>query len=349
MGTTVRPPESRSYLGEMQSALKGQSGIQGELLGLERQYTPQWQQLQQENLLGGMNMMTGLYGQAIPQSDALSQQMLASQGKLYGDVGAMSRNAYQQTLDPTTAGLYSSLAGQAASGLASGRNLSDQEMRMAQGSARAAMASRGMQMGNQAIAAEVLNSYNLSNAREDRARQFAGQVYGIGQGNATQAMSMYGQPLMNQLGAVNPTALIGQSAQFNQGLGAKLFQPESQYNAELISANQQNIMSARMATAQGKAALWSGAMNMVGQGASGTNFAGCWVAREVYGNNNPKWLMFREWLDNDAPKWFNQLYNQEGERFAEFISNKPMLKTFIRSMMNIVVDKQIKQVTANAS
>ena len=178
--------------------------------------------------------MTDLYGQAIPQSEALSQKLLSSQANLYGDVGAAARNAYQQTLDPTTAGLYNTMAQQAASGLASGRNLSDQEQRMAQGSARAAIASRGMQTGNQAIAAEVLNSYNLANAREDRARQYAGTVYGIGQGNATQAMSMYGQPLMNQLNQVGPSGLIGQAGNYNAGLGAKLFQPESQYNSQLI-------------------------------------------------------------------------------------------------------------------
>lgn len=264
MGSKVKAPPPRSYLGEMQDTLNAQAGIQSQLLALERQYTPQWQQLQKQNLLGGMNMMTDLYGQALPQSEALSQQILSSQGKLYGNVGAMSRNAYQQTLDPTTAGLYSSLASQAASGLASGRNLSDQEQRMAQGSARAAMAARGMQFGNQAVAAEVLNSYNLANAREDRARQFAGQVYGIGQSNAQQAMGMYGQPLMSQLGAVSPTGLIGQSGQFNQGLGAKLFQPESQYNANLITANRQEEMQAQIANQQATAGMISAGIGAIG-------------------------------------------------------------------------------------
>jgi len=264
MGSKIKVPAPRSYMGEMQDALNAQAGIQPQLLALEAQYTPQWQQLQKQNLLGGMNMMTDLYGQAIPQSEALSNQILASQGRLYGDVGAMSRSAYEQTLDPTTAGLYSSLASQAASGLASGRNLSDQEQRMAQGSARAAMAARGMQFGNQAIAAEVLNSYNLANAREDRARQFASNVYGIGQQNAQQAMSMYGQPLMSQLSAVSPTGLIGQSSQFNQGLGAKLFQPESQYNAQLITANREEAMQAQIANQQAKAGMISAGLGAIG-------------------------------------------------------------------------------------
>lgn len=269
MGSKVKAPAPRSYLGEMQSAIDAQAGIQPQLLQLEAQYTPQWQKLQQQNLLGGMNMMNGLYENAIPQSEALSQKMLASQGRLYGDVGATARNAYQQTLDPTTAGLYNTMAQQAASGLASGRNLSDQEQRMAQGSARAAMAARGMQMGNQAIAAEVLNSYNLANAREDRARAFAGQVYGVGQNNAAQAMSMYGQPLMNQLSQVGPSGLIGQAGNYNAGLGAKLFQPESQYNSQLITANRQEQMQAQIANAQATSGIISGALSAAGMAAGG--------------------------------------------------------------------------------
>lgn len=258
----VSAPPPRNYLREMQSALQGQVAIQEGLLQAERQYVPQWQQRQQEDLLGGVNSLQSLYGQI--DTTGLQNRMAQQQGGVYGNIGVAARNAYQQTLDPTTAGLYSSLAGQAASGLASGRNLSDQEMRMAQGSARAAMAARGMQYGNQAIAAEVLNSYNLSNAREDRARAFAGQVYGIGQGNAQQAMSMYGQPLMNQIGALSPIGMVGQAGQFNAGLGAKLFQPESQYNAGIYGANQSNDMQASLARSQAQAGFGAGLMNLGG-------------------------------------------------------------------------------------
>jgi len=165
--------------------------------------------------------------------------------------------------------LYNTMASQAASGLADGRNLSEQEMRMSQGNARAAMAARGMQFGNQAIAAEVLGSYNLSNQREDRARQYAGSVYGVGQQNAQQAMQMYGQPLMNQMNQFSTPTMLGQSQQMYGGLGNKLFQPESQYNAELISANQQNQMQAQMANAQAEAGMISAGIGAIGMAAGG--------------------------------------------------------------------------------
>ena len=264
MGTSVDAPEARNYLNEMQSALGAQTGIQNQLISAEQQYIPQWQAVQQQALAGQMGTLGNLYGNAIPQSEALQGQMLASQGGLYNQVGGYARNAYQQTLDPTTAGLYNTMAQQAQQGLASNGALSDQEMRMAQGASRAAMAARGMQMGNQAIAGEVLNSYNLSNQRQQQQRQYAGQVYGIGQQNATQAMSMYGQPLMSQMNQFSAPSMLAQAQQMYGGLGSKLFQPESQYNAQLISANQQNEMQARMATAQNKAGMLGGIMKMAG-------------------------------------------------------------------------------------
>ena len=60
----------------------------------------------------------------------------------------------------------------------------------------------------------------------------------------------------------------------------------------------------------------------------------CWVAREVYGINNYKWLLFRDYLSNESPIWFKNIYIKHGEKFAKFISNKPLLKSIIKLWMN---------------
>jgi len=60
----------------------------------------------------------------------------------------------------------------------------------------------------------------------------------------------------------------------------------------------------------------------------------CWVARAVYGESNPKWLIFREWLFTLAPKWLLKLYIRFGERFASFIKDKPKIKNIIRHYMD---------------
>ena len=60
----------------------------------------------------------------------------------------------------------------------------------------------------------------------------------------------------------------------------------------------------------------------------------CWVAREVYGPLNPQWLQFREWMLSEAPNWFYHLYLKFGERFANWISDKPRIKAIIRKWMD---------------
>lgn len=75
--------------------------------------------------------------------------------------------------------------------------------------------------------------------------------------------------------------------------------------------------------------------NIVGTGMS----LFCWVAREVYGEQNFKWRMFRHWMYFDAPRWLHNLYGRYGERFAEFVRNKPRVKRLLKHFM----DKAIKQ------
>jgi hypothetical protein len=67
---------------------------------------------------------------------------------------------------------------------------------------------------------------------------------------------------------------------------------------------------------------------------------GCWVAREVYGQHNPMWLIFRHWMLFISPFWFRAIYLNFGERFAKFIKDKPRLKARIRAWM----DTKIKEV-----
>jgi hypothetical protein len=60
----------------------------------------------------------------------------------------------------------------------------------------------------------------------------------------------------------------------------------------------------------------------------------CWVAREVYGEDNPKWLQFREWMLTKASDNLRNFYTEYGERIAESIRNKPKIKSIIRKWMD---------------
>jgi hypothetical protein len=64
----------------------------------------------------------------------------------------------------------------------------------------------------------------------------------------------------------------------------------------------------------------------------------CWVAREVYGIDNPKWILFRTWLFTKAPDWLRELYIAHGESFAAWIHDKPLIKDMIRFLMDQAID-----------
>lgn len=86
--------------------------------------------------------------------------------------------------------------------------------------------------------------------------------------------------------------------------------------------------------------------NTIGSFAGGA--IACWVAREVYGITNPKWIMFRRWLLTQSPDWFRGLYMAYGPKFAEFIHNKPMIKTIVRDFMDYILETEyVKKSTLN--
>ena len=63
----------------------------------------------------------------------------------------------------------------------------------------------------------------------------------------------------------------------------------------------------------------------------------CWIAREVFGEDNPMWLQFREYLETKAPKWFYDFYMENGEAIAEEIKDKPEVKSKIRDLMELAL------------
>ena len=75
-------------------------------------------------------------------------------------------------------------------------------------------------------------------------------------------------------------------------------------------------------------------LDVVSGGDRGNRGNCCWVAREVYGEFNPQWLLFRRWLLGDSPNWFRNLYISEGEAFSSWLSNNAWLKPMIRFWMD---------------
>ena len=169
-------------------------------------------------------------------------------------------------------------------------------------------------------------------------RGYAAQMAGLWQGTAS-------DPFSAVLG--RPSAAFNQAPGMQAGgtglqqlAGPALFNPESSYANNIYGGNQQATNAANIGQAQVNGAMWSGGMQALGSlagGAAGAAAIGkipCWVAREVYGAENPQWRRFRTWLFTRSPNWFEKLYVKHGAQFALWISDKPRLKSAIRRWMD---------------
>lgn len=266
---------------------------------------------------------------------ALANQQVNMQGQQFNatnqsQVAQANRDAAQQA----------GLANQAA-------NLQQQQL-MAQYGYQGQLANQQANLGtaesNRAYQAQQLQNYyqNLGQAGQlynqglgaDRA--YAAQLVGLQQATMS-------DPYAAILGRSSTAGNVAQNTT-NQGMnlsnmaGPALFNPESSYANNIYGGNQQSTNAANIATAQSNAAVIGGLASGLGSAAGGWAGGGfkvpCWVAREVYGIDNPKWRRFRTWLLTRAPKWFHDAYIKYGENFAEFISDKPRTKGLIRRWMD---------------
>jgi hypothetical protein len=116
---------------------------------------------------------------------------------------------------------------------------------------------------------------------------------------------------------------------FNQ-----LYRSQADYGASTYGA-QIGAISRQPSGAQNFATIAGGVKDLAGA-AGGFASMGvlCWVAREVYGIDNPKWLQFREWMLTKASDNLRNFYIEYGERIAESIRNKPKIKAIIRKWMD---------------
>jgi hypothetical protein len=60
----------------------------------------------------------------------------------------------------------------------------------------------------------------------------------------------------------------------------------------------------------------------------------CWVARAVYGVENPRWVLFRAWLLEDSPRWLRTLYLRHGRAFAPVVARQRWLAAGLRPLMD---------------
>lgn len=152
----------------------------------------------------------------------------------------------------------------------------------------------------------------------------------------------YKQPLLQQ--TVGQAQTMGLAAQ--QAAGNTLFNPESPMAFQSAFLPYQSNIALQTAQMQANAAKSAGQSAMIGNiiGAAAPLVTGlmlCWVAREVYGTETGTWKMFRSWMLEEAPEWLRNAYIKYGPQIAEFIKDKPVVKSVIRRWMDSKIESYL--------
>ena len=324
--------DSNQYLSELQGALDAQGSILPQQAGMELRLAPALTQSQQAGYQNYATGLLGSYASLYAPTQQFQTQYAQGQLGMLGALGSQATGAAIGSLDATTRGIYNTFGQQALSNLQYGTGLSGEETTQAQQAARAAAQARGLQFSRQGNDLEILNTYQMGQQRLKERQATAVQAYQMGANQQAFGAQNYLTPSYN---ASQPFGLAGIYAGSQAGyanLGTSFLTPESQYLAN-IRANRIQQENADAAAAAQKSSGLAGGLGSI----AGALLTKCWVAREVYGAENAKWVFFRDWLESEAPRWLDELYEQEGERFAKFISNKPILKNFVRKAMDIVI------------
>lgn len=265
MGSSkVQAPPPRDYYKEMSDTIRAQIDLAPEMMAAERRLVPQWQQLQYDQMMGQANNLKTFYRSVMGDSAQLLKDYGATFADSLAPIAERSRNTYDLGLGGG-AELQNLMRTQALADLNAGMGLTPDMERLATQMGRAGATARGLTNSAQGIGMETLAGYNLGLQRQGLARTFANQVLGNDVSMSGAAYSQYGAPLVSSgLGALSPMGLAGMATQYNQGLGPTYLQPESQYAANLYTANANNEMQARVATAQNKSSLTSGLLSATG-------------------------------------------------------------------------------------
>lgn len=253
MGTEINPPAPRNYAQETRDTLQAQIDLAPQKYAAEAQFAPKYAALNAQIARQLAPELTSIYGQIAPQ---LAQTEAQTRGIARAaditdieKLGPRARAAIQQA-SPQAAQLADTLAAQAQSGLAAGSRLTPEQQRLAQQQARAGMAARGLAESPRGVVEEAVRQQMMGAGLQQQRQQQALQGIGAQQG-------VYGDVFQQVLGrpsqafAMTPGA-FGQA----QGMGpGQLFNPESQYAADIYGGNVQRQLAARTASAANQTAL----------------------------------------------------------------------------------------------
>jgi hypothetical protein len=257
---SVEAPAPRNYAAETRDTLQAQLDLAPQKYAAEAQFAPKYQALQ-----------LGLLQQATPELLALYKEQIAptmgeveaaarsrSRAGDIADISALGPQARAaiKAASPEQAALADTLTAQAQSGLAAGSRLTPEQQRMVEQQTRSGLAARGLAQGPSGALQEAVRSQMAGAGLQQQRQQQAMGALGASQG-------VYGDVFQQVLGRPSQAfagsqSFLGQAQGFNPG---QLFNPESQYAANIMSGNQQSQLAARTASAANTTALIGAGMS----------------------------------------------------------------------------------------
>lgn len=296
---------------------------------LQRQYGPIFDQLAAEsNRRKSMSSAQNDAAVLAGPGQELIQQALAA-AKLYDpeyfSTRAATSDSVQKLLGQTTANLDAGLSNTERDEVSRGLALSNERAGTTNAPSQLNTVQNAMQFGIAGRQRETENQNQLS-----KAIAASTAFLPTAKSNVDVFQVATGKPSYNQQdNRFNTNNALGDASASAQGLlntGASFWNTNTNNAAQMALQNdQQNDWGTRLGQI-------SGAVGNFGKLLGGA--AMCWVAREVYGSENPRWLQFRDWVVFKSPNWFYNWYANNGEKFAAYIKDKPLLKRIIRKWMD---------------
>lgn len=68
----------------------------------------------------------------------------------------------------------------------------------------------------------------------------------------------------------------------------------------------------------------------------------CWVARAAFGEADLRWMIFRAWLLDDAPRWLLQGYLSHGEWLGARVARSDLARNLVRRLMMPAVRRKLR-------
>lgn len=228
-----------------------------------------------------LQQMLDLYSKSAP---AIAQQQLDLEKNLGPQRIDLARSELQQA-DPNRFALSEAFNKQALSDLSLGDQLSSDQQRNVQQQTRMAQTARGNIMGNNPSIQEALAQSGYGQQLKSQRQGVAAQALGLGGANNQFGTIAGAQQGATQYNPMAPSLPFG----LNQNAGAQ--------GAQFAQGNY-GIASQNWNTQMNQSNPWMTGLGMLGgiggQLGGAALMGPCWIAREIFGDNNPKWVQFRD-------------------------------------------------------